>query len=380
MADAWQRLGREARRGALRPWPALVTMCLLALGAGGCGNDPEPDADAGNDAADVAVDVGDDAAADVAADVAKGTLKWTSATPPMDGKVLAAAVVPGAVDHYVVVGQDGGIVRVAGAEMTAVQAAGVGKNHLNAVWVSADGTAWIGGDGSTLVHGKGDDWQTVAEIPPSPPVRFRAVDGDESAIWAVGDKGEAWRRGSEGVFAPAAVSVTEGEAPSDDAAFVDVVVAGEVVWLLADLGSASPGVAIEKTASGWRGHALAGSPRAMWRAPEGMVWVVGGTEAPFVSRWDGKAWQTESAEALQWQLGFTAVAGLGADDVALGALKGQVRRFDGAAFSVVLVAPPPGTPNPFAQPSGDIAAIARHDASSWLVATPFFLYRYGWTP
>lgn len=366
------RVGGHAHTMAAAWW--IAACCTLGCGNDNAGSDAKADAFVVDSADDAVVD----AVVDATVDVVSGTLKWTAATPPMDGKVLAAAPVPGAPGRYVVVGQDGGVVLVDGAKMSAVTAVGVGKNHLNAVWVDAAGTAWIGGDGSTLVFGKDADWQTVGAIPPSPPVRFRAVAGDAKSILAVGDHGQAWLRVDDGVFAPAAVSVTEGEAPAENAAFVGAAVAGDTIWILADQGTTSAGVALQKTATGWRGHPLPVAPRTMWRAANGDIWVVGGTVEAFVSRYDGKTWMVQTD--LKWQLGFTAVAGHGGDDVRLGALKGQVRIWDGKSFEVVLVAPPPGTAKPFAQPSGDVAAIAMHSANEWVVATPFYLYRYGLAP
>ncbi|MEY3015267.1 MAG: hypothetical protein RIT45_4002 [Pseudomonadota bacterium] len=363
------------RRGWLR-YAALAT--LLLAGCGNDGDSGDTTDTAVQDAADAAADVEQDAAVDVGTDTVTGTLKWTAQVPPVDGKILGAAALHGTAGAYLLVGEDGAIVRLGATGPQIITVPGVGAADLRAVYVDDKGVATLGGDASILVQGSGSDWQLVPEIPPSPVTRFRGIDGAGVDVWAVGDETRAFRKDAGGTFLPVDVTVTDGEALAANANFVAVQVQSDAVWIAADAGSKSAGLVLEQTKDGWRSYPLAFAPRGLWRGTDGATWVVGGTVQPHVARLEGSAFV--ELDGLQWMLGFSAVAGFGADDVWLGALKGQVRRWNGTAFETVSVKAPPGTPSPFAQPSGDVGALALHAPDELLVATPFFVYRYGIQP
>ncbi len=369
---------------SLTSLPAVVSIGATLLVAGatlaGCGTDdgPKSEADTGADVEDVAADTttADTEPSDSSVQL---QVKWTAKTPPLDGKVLGGAVIPGKPGHYLLVGEAAGVVEMTPEGSTVRKPAGVGNANLEAAWVDATGLAFAAGNQSSLLVGSGDDWQLVGEIPPNPPAWFHAIDGDGKVVWAVGDDRVAWRRGADEAWLAQEVSVTEGDALPEGADFVGVDVAdqGAVVWIAASLGN-DGGALLEKIDGGWRRVDIAISPRAIWRADNGDVWVVGGTAEAFVARWTGKELVTETE--LQWKLGFRSVSGLAKGPVWAGALKGQLRAFDGKAWSVVNIAPPVGTPKPFAAPSGDIVAILPHAADEWLVVTPFTVYRYGAQP
>ncbi|MCB9739603.1 MAG: hypothetical protein H6747_10070 [Deltaproteobacteria bacterium] len=371
----WSATGWSSR--ALLLGSVLGTILLA-----GCGGDEDGKGDAA--ATDAVVDGTDDDAADSgAADAGsdgktEGTLKWIAFAPPVDGKMTDGAALGAAGEGYLLTAEDGGLVRLLPTGPQVITVPGVGTTDLRAVYVDATGEAWIAGDASILVQGKGSEWQVRAEIPPSPVTRFRAIDGDGDVVWAVGDDARAYRKAGDAVFAAEDVTVTDGEAIGSGGNFVSVQVVGDAVWIAVDKGATSAGLALEKTAAGWKSYPLDTAPRALWRGADGATWVVGGTVEPYVARLQAGAFV--KMDGLQWSLGFTAVDGTGADDVVLGALKGQIRSWDGKAFAVVLPKAPPGTVNPFAQPSGDIAAFARAAVDDWLVVTPFYVYRYAVQP
>ena len=247
----------------------LVGVCVAALT--GCGTDggSTTKADVVDDVDDVAADTGvaDTEPADTAVQL---QVKWTSKTPPLDGKVLCGAVVPGKPGHYVLVGEAAGVAEMTSDGSTVRKPVGVGTANLEAVWVDQDGVAFAAGNQSSLIVGSGDDWQLVGAIPPNPPAWFHAIDGDGKVVWAVGDDAVAWRRGADDVWLAEDVSVTDGNALPEGADFVAVDVAqqGEVVWIGARLGNEG-GALLEKLSDGWRRIDLAISPRAIWRATSG---------------------------------------------------------------------------------------------------------------
>lgn len=358
----------------------LAALCLGLVVVTACGNDStsKSDTDTATDVEDAADDTSpaDTEPTDTAVQL---EVKWTNKTPPIDGKVLGGAIVPGKPGHYLLVGEAAGLVEVTPEGSTVRKPAGIGNANLEAAWVDADGVGYAAGNQSSLIFGSGDDWQLVGAIPPNPAAWFHAIDGDGKVIWAVGDDGAAWRRDADEVWMAQEVSVTEGKALPTGADFVGVDVAdgGNIVWIAATLGNEG-GALLEKTSTGWRRVDLTVSPRALWRASNGDVWVVGGTAEAYVVRWNGK--DLEDITGLKWQLGFRSIAGVAGGPIWAGALKGQLRAFDGKEWQVVDVAPPVGTPKPFPAPSGDILAILPHGADEFLVATPFTVYRYGAQP
>lgn len=364
----------------------LVLAAALAFGCGGEKPSPTPDATDASDATDSGetVDALVDAGGD-AADTSGWTVKWTQSTPPLPGEANGGAIVPGKPGHFVLVGEQAtvAVVTPTGTQLHSIP--GAGSATLNAAYVGADGAAVVAGSHSVLATGVGDEWQLVAAIPPTPPATFRAVDGHGGSVWAVGNDGIAWRRDDKGVWLAEAVSVTEGAAGESAAAlpagadFTAVAVAesGKVVYLGVDLGNEG-GALLEKVAGGWRRLTLAVAPTQVWRAPGGVVYLAGGALEPFVARWNGT--KLEPLTGLQWSLGFRSVRGVADDLVYFGARKGQLRRFDGKAVTVVDVAPPVGTPKPFPAPSADLLAVLPHGADDLLVVTAFFTYRYGLQP
>ena len=181
------------------------------------------------------------------------------------------------------------------------------------------------------------------------------------------------------------VTTSGGEAIGADADFVDVrVTTAGSVWLAVSKGATSAG-AVVRSADGktWTGVGLVTPPRALWVDPAddtktGSAMVVGGTTSAFVASWDGTSFV--DAGDVKWSLGFRAIAGLNPAATWIGGLKGQVRGWDGKAWSVVNIAPPPGTVGGFPTPSSDVLSIAAHDADEILVLTAFKLYRHGKQP
>ena len=373
-------------RAVCRP----VLLCLAALALllqAGCGADPTTKKGAA--AVDAGAGTGADAGAD-AIEVDSGpalTLKWTELLPDTTTKMRAAAGVPGKIGSYVIVGEKATVLRLDGAVFTDISPTTIGKPDLNAVWVDADGTIVAAGAESTLITYDGTSWQVAGSIPPSPPVTFLAVHGVPGGkLWAVGEAGQAYTR-DKAIWAPAAVSVTAsgGEAIGADADFVDVrVTKAGSIWVAVSKGATSAG-AVVRSVDGqtWTGVGVATPPRALWvdgadDSKSGSALVVGGTTSAFVARWDGSAFV--DAGDVKWSLGFRAATGLNPAATWIGGLKGQVRGWDGKAWSVVNIAPPPGTVGGFPTPSGDVLSIAAHDADEVLVLTAFKLYRRGRQP
>ncbi len=372
-----------SRRAALF---ASAMVFTLAFGCGGEPEDAKADAKGDVDAEDTAktVDAGADSAGD-AADTIGWTVKWTQSAPPLPGEAHGGAIVPGQPGHFVLVGEQAAVAVVTPTGTQLHSIPGAGSANLHAAYVGANGEAVVGGSHSVLATGVGDEWQLVAAIPPTPPATFRAVDGHGGSVWAVGNDGVAWRRDDKGVWLSEAVSVTEGAAgapaaalpPGADFTAVAVAEAGKVVYVGVDLGNEG-GALLEKVEGGWRRLALQVAPAQVWRAPGGVVYLAGGALEPFVARWDGA--KLEQLPGLQWSLGFRSVRGAADNLVFFGARKGQLRRFDGKAVSVVDVAPPVGTPKPFPAPSADLLAVLPHGPDDVLVVTAFYTYRYGLQP
>lgn len=362
----------------------VAVFSLTTLAA--CGSDPEKKepTDTSGGGQDAAVtDVGQDAGPQ---DVGqKLSLKWTEMLPDTAGKMRAVAAVPGQPGSYIVVGEKATVLRIDGDKVTDISPTSIGKPALNAVWVDKDGSVIVGGSGSTLITYDGTSWQVAGAVPPTPPVTFLAIHGvQEGAVWAVGEEGAAFKR--EGaVWGAAAVTATGGEGIGADADFVDVRVSAKgAVWIAANKGAKAAGVVLQSDdGKTWTGTATESAPRALWVDPSdgkqaGGALIVGGTTSAFVHAWDGKGFA--DAGDVKWQLGFRCAEGMSAKEVWIGGLKGQLRAWDGAAWSVVKVAPPVGTVGGFPTPSADVLSLAVHASNELMFLTSFKLYRFGEQP
>jgi len=364
--------GRSLHSGAV--W--IVVCAMTALVA--CG---DPDAQEPNDKDDAGVvkDAGADTggADDAVVDAGKpGIQRWQTYSPDHGEKLRSIAKVAGKPGHYVVVGDAGTVVRLEGDKWVDLTPDNIGKADLSGVYVDSKGRVVVAGDKSALAIRDKDSWLVAGEVPPAPAVQFLDVDGVDETYWAVGIAGAAWRH-EKGAWMAEAVTVTEGEGIGKGAQFVAVAVTKSDVWIACDIGAKSAGLALQKTAKGWKSYPLATAPRDIWAAGDGGtgVYVVGGTASEFVARFDGKAFVAETG--VKWKQGFGAVDGLSKDDVWASAFKGQLRRRDAKGWQVLTIAAPPGTPNPFPSPTHDLVGVAVENADELAVISQFRLYRFG---
>ncbi len=376
-APAWPGSTPQRVLGA-----ALAALALLALP--GCGNDPDPGDDAtATDVSDASEDTGaaDTTQADSGPEL---TLKWTQLVPTTTEKMRAAAAIPGSPGAYVVVGEGASVALLEGGTFTDISPKNVGAAHLNAVWAASKDNIVAAGEGSTLITWDGQSWQVAGAVPPTPVVTFLSLSGDPSGdVWAVGEGAQAWRR-TGAVWAPAAVTSTSGEAIGDKADFVTVSASAKGgVWIAASKGATGGGVVLHSAdGKSWKGYPTPEPPRDLWAAAtapaKGSALVVGGTTDAYVARFDGDAFV--GAGDVKWSLGFRSAGGTAADQLWIGGLKGQLRAWDGAAWSVVDVAPPPGTVGGFPQPSNDLLDVAVGGPEEVLLVTAYKLYRFGKQP
>jgi hypothetical protein len=383
--------------------PILLALSLAALPSCGGTDDGATDT-AVVDTADTA----DDAATDIVAEVTVPTqLKWTAA--PGIGQAArsglnAVTPIPGSKGQYLVVGDSAQFLRYDGTALVdEPPPPGIAATDLTAVWVAPEGDVFLAGKGSALWMRNADGWTLVGEIPPSPVVDFTAISGtSRSTPWAVGERAQAWEFDGE-YWEPRAVTPTDAtQQLTDDAAFTCVHVRGKGdVWIGAGPTTTGGGLVLHGGGSDgkWQAWATDATPRGLWVSEpvaklggKPKVFVAAGSLTAYLAVMEDQTKGFVKQNAL-WSLGFSGVAGVGADQVWAIALKGQLRRWGAVtcptgqtppclSWSTESIKSPVGTKESEAieTPTADFVSLAIHDAEERVLLTASRLYRWGHQP
>jgi hypothetical protein len=360
--------------------PSMPPLALLfgALLVIGCGESVDPPGPVISDTAKTVEDTQDTAQAAAPDTAGVGQVRWRQHIPAHGKKLRAMARQPGKKGSYAIAGDSASVVLFVDGKFTDVSPENLGGANLSGVHVDDKGRVVVAGEKSALAILEDGTWSVAGEVPPAPAVQFLDVSGFGAKYWAVGVAAQAWKHEDE-TWVPQAVTVTgDTEWIGVGAQFVAVAVHKDEVWIACDPGVTSPGLALRKTAKGWTSYPLKTSPRDIWIAPDkvdGGVFVAGGTASEYVARFDGKAFVAD--KNLKWKQGFHAVRGLTAAQVWAAGLKGQLRQTAGAAWDVVAIEAPPGTPNPFPPPTDDLVGIGVHAPDALAVITNYRMYSYG---